>query len=305
MSMTDNFTSQRIKNQKYTNIISQYPLQRYKHHEGWIDNVIGKELIFSHRNTFYTTETFTEKFHMHNYYEIILYIKGNVEYINENTVITPSPYTVIWFKPGQMHTGKLLSASQYERYVLYLSTDFFSINNQVTPMIDFIVHSAGTHMALSGKKTTELLELLKKVESITKTDKPFAELVLKSLLIEFFYILDSEESNVLKGENLTENISKIKHYIDTNYSTITSIADVADRFFYSREHISRKFMQTFNISMAQYLSKRRITESLALLKTKSVADVAYTVGFHSQSAFINAFKKEMNCLPSEYKSKFK
>ena len=34
-------------------------------------------------------------------------------------------------------------------------------------------------------------------------------------------------------------------------------------------------------------------------------EVAYTVGFHSQSAFISAFKKNMQCLPSEYKIKRK
>lgn len=64
-------------------------------------------------------------------------------------------------------------------------------------------------------------------------------------------------------------------------------------------------MQSFNISIAHYLARRRITESLPLLEHMSVAEVAYTVGFHSQSAFISAFKKNMQCLPSEYKIKRK
>ena len=98
---------------------------------------------------------------------------------------------------------------------------------------------------------------------------------------------------------------RIKKYIDTYYSSIEGVSEIAAYFFYSREHLSRKFMQSFNISVAHYLSRCRITESLTLLKTMSVADAAYTVGFQSQSAYIQAFKKYMYCLPSEYKAQNK
>lgn len=305
MNMTNEFTKIRLKNKKYLKKISTFPLQRCLHKEGWIDTAVNHELIFSHRNTWYEHDTFTEKFHMHEYYELIFYIKGNIEYLNENTLISPSPYMVTWFKPGQMHTGRLLAPCQYERYVLYFSTDFFKMDDKITPLTDFMLHSNGTHMTLSEKKFGELLELLKKADNITQTDKPYGELVLKSLLIEIFYILNSQETSIQKGEVLTEAMGEIKRYIDANYASITSISDIADHFFYSREHLSRKFMQSFNISIAHYLSRRRITESLALLESMSVADVAYTVGFHSQSAFINAFKQNMQCLPSEYKLKLK
>lgn len=303
--MTDTFIKTRIHNKNYSKRIVNTPLQRYLHKEGWMDTAVGHELIFSHRNTWYEPDTFTEKFHSHEYYELIFYIKGNIEYLNENTRINSSPCMVTWFKPGQMHTGRLLAPSQYERYVLYFSTDFFKIDNKITPLTDFMLHSNGTHMTLSERKYEELLELLKKADAIAQTDKAYGELVLKSLLIEIFYILNSQETKIQKGEALTDIMGEIKRYIDTNYATINSISDIADHFFYSREHLSRKFMQSFNISIAHYLSRRRITESLALLERMNVADVAYTVGFHSQSAFINSFKQNMHCLPSEYKAKFK
>lgn len=303
MNMTNDFMSTRLQNKKYTEEVSSSPLRRYRHEEGWIDTAVDKELIFSHRNTWYVPETFTEKFHMHDYYELIIYIKGNIEYLNENTLISPSPYMVTWFKPGQMHTARLLAPSQYERYVLYLSPDFFNMHDKATPLIDFMMRPSGTHITLSEKKFEELLEILKKAEQVSGTDKPYGELVLKSLLIELFYILDSQETKIQEGEALTEAIGEVKRYIDANYASISSISDIADHFFYSREHLSRKFMQSFNISIAHYLSRRRITESLALLENMSVADTAYAVGFHSQSAFIDAFKKNMQCLPSEYKIK--
>jgi AraC-like DNA-binding protein len=270
-----------------------------------MDTAVDHTLIFSHRNTWYEPDTFTEKFHMHEYYELIFYVKGDIEYLVENTRIPSTSHMITWFKPGQMHTGRLLAPSKYDRYVLYFSADFFKIGDQVTPLIDFMQNTDGTHMTLSENKYEELLELLKKAESIAKSDLPYSELMLKSLLVEFFYVLNSDEASIQQGELLTDAMSEIKRYIDTNYASIRSIADIANQFFYSREHLSRKFMQTFNISIAHYLSKRRITESLPLLETASVADVSYAVGFRSQSAFITAFKRNMNCLPSEYKLKYK
>ncbi|MBQ2942441.1 MAG: AraC family transcriptional regulator [Clostridia bacterium] len=38
-----------------------------------------------------------------------------------------------------------------------------------------------------------------------------------------------------------------------------------------------------------------------MLNKMSGSHVAYSVGFKSQSAYIAAFKKNMGCLPSEYK----
>ncbi len=103
-------------------------------------------------------------------------------------------------------------------------------------------------------------------------------------------------------ETVEKTMEEIKQYIDKNFASINSVSDIAEHFFYSREHLSRKFMRFYHVSVAYYLSKRRIAESLVLLEEMSVADTAYAVGFHSQSSFIHAFKKHMQCLPSEYKA---
>ena len=300
-NFTKNFAQIRLQNKRYKNILSFTPPCRYLHREGWIDTVINNELIFSHRNTWYDHDTFTDQFHTHTFYELVFYIKGDVDYLNENIVIRPSPNMVTWTKPGTMHSARLLSPSQYERYVVYFSERFFDINGQITPLTDFINNSTGNHMVLSEKTFGQLLTLLKKACEISETDQPYTELVLKAIWVEIFYMLNSQKAKIQEGQAMTEAMAEVKRYIDANYASITSVSQIADHFFYSREHLSRKFMQAFNISVAHYLSRCRITESLTLLKTMSVADAAYTVGFQSQSAYIKAFKKYMYCLPSEYK----
>jgi AraC-like DNA-binding protein len=189
--------------------------------------------------------------------------------------------------------------------VLYFSQAFFSLGGQEYSMPDFLSQSFGTHMILPPNAYQELLDLLKKAESIANSKKPYTELLLKSILVEFFYRLDTLGQNIQIGKDLPGHAGEIKRYIDEKYATITSVEDIATQFFYTREHLSRKFKQAFGISVAEYLTRRRIMESLWLLEKTSIAEAAYAVGFRSQSAFISPFKNIMHCLPSEFKARNK
>lgn len=305
MSFTDNFTQHRLKFKNYVGQVSDKPLKCFEHIAGWIDTVVDNQLIFSHRDFMYDTNTFPDRLHSHDYYELVFYVRGHVRYITENTQTDGTPYLITWIKPGQPHACIILEPCYYERYAIYFSREFFSIGNQQYSMPDFISQSFGTHMILPKNIFHELLDLLKKAEQTIEARKPYAELVLKSILIEFFYLLDSQEQQIQTGKRLTGRAGQIKCYIDEKYASISSIGEIAEHFFYSREHLSRKFKQTFGVSVADYLSRRRIMASLPLLESMSIAEAAYAVGFHSQSAFINAFKSIMYCLPSEYKNQRK
>lgn len=114
-------------------------------------------------------------------------------------------------------------------------------------------------------------------------------------------MLNSPELLVEKGNAHTESMALVKKYIDMKYANIQSVLEVAEHFYYSREHLSRAFKSSYNISISEYLRNRRVVESTKLLSTISVAEAAYTVGFNNQSAYISAFKSHMGCLPSEYK----
>ena len=300
MPMTTQYLKTHQFQQSYTSH-TLTPCPRYTNKKGWTDIVVDDHLIYSHRDTYYTPKTFTEGLHTHDYYELLIYICGDVEYIRNNTLIKPTPYSVIWFLPGEMHTARLRSASRYERYVLYFSNDFFTHNGTVIPMTDFMQHHQSSALLPSHISADEISSLLQKADAATQTPAAFSGLLIKAYLTEIFGILNKPDLTITTGETLTEEIMKVKNYIDKKYAVIPSTTAIAEHFHYSREHLSRKFKDSFNISISDYLAKRRITESLSLLSQMRGADAAYAVGFRSQSAYISAFVKNMGCLPSEYK----
>lgn len=306
MEITQRYISRHLNDRKYTGKTDSLLLPGYKHKRGWTDIIVGNDLIFSHRNTYYTKENFTEGLHAHEYYELLVYISGNVEYINENRIIKPGSVSTIWFKPGQMHTARLIGASQYERYVFYFSRSFFEMNGRDTRITDFMEKPEnGFAICHSADNTAGILSLLRKADAAVTSQAPFSDILLRAYIVELLGLLNYESGVQQKDDRDTGAIADVRQYIDSEYATITSISEIAGKFYYSREHLSRKFRESYNISISKYISKRRVIETLGLLEKMNVADAAFAVGFRSQSAYIAAFKENIGCLPSEYKMKNK
>lgn len=258
---------------------------------GWTDTEIGSAMIFSHRTTSYTRESFREGMHSHDYGELIIYVGGDVEYIVGDAVYTPHSGCVVFVPPGTMHTARLRAPSVYERYVLYFFPDFFEYMGKAVPF----PAPVSVFLPPDGRYT----RILAAAEEALGGGECGA-LLAQAYITTLFGLLAAADAPADDAGTLTGELAEVKRYIDENYASIGSVSEVAARFFYSREHLSRRFRAHFNVTPSEYLAKRRVSASLALLESMSVADVCYAVGFGNQTSFIVAFRRIMGCLPSEY-----
>ena len=97
-------------------------------------------------------------------------------------------------------------------------------------------------------------------------------------------------------------INDAQRYLDAHFTENINIADVASRFFYTREHLSRLFRRYLNITITEYLAYRRISYSCQLMKSDAtLADICYQSGFNSLSTFIRTFKQVTGVTPSVYR----
>ena len=285
----------------YTNEIKKVGYTSFESCFGWMDYIIDDNLVYSHRKNEYTKQNFTEGLHVHDFYELIIYVNGNVDYVTDNYLVKPQPYSVVWFCPGQMHTATLISHSGYERYVLYFTEEFFELNNIAIPMTKFMNINNTNAFKPRVQYVEEIKKIIERIDQTLHSDLPYSGLLAKALIIELFDVFNKPDIGIAQHFASTNILMEIKNYIDNQYAEISSTVDVAEKFHYSREHISRIFKDMFNISISDYIAKRRVLESLPLLNEMLLSEVAYSVGFKSQSAYISAFAKNMGYLPSSYK----
>lgn len=100
-----------------------------------------------------------------------------------------------------------------------------------------------------------------------------------------------------------EVIRLIHDTIDTRYTENLKIQDFADRYFFTREYLSRLFKTEYGTGIYEYLTSVRMKRAEELLADPSVsiADIAARVGFSDSNYFSKAFRTWSGMTPSEWR----
>jgi AraC family transcriptional regulator len=70
-------------------------------------------------------------------------------------------------------------------------------------------------------------------------------------------------------------------------------------------HNSEKFRESIGISPYQYVIDERMNAACLMLtdSNKSITEICFTLGFSSQSAFTNLFRKKTGLSPTAFRAK--
>ncbi|MFC6602313.1 helix-turn-helix transcriptional regulator [Ectobacillus funiculus] len=99
-------------------------------------------------------------------------------------------------------------------------------------------------------------------------------------------------------------IYDIEKYLQANFDRDVKLQEIAERFYLSREYISRKFKQEFKENISDYIVKIRMNRAKALLKNKDfkIYEIAHMVGYQDDKYFRKVFKKVEGVTPNDYRS---
>lgn len=277
-------------------------VQRYRNHTGWEDAYIGEHLLFSHRRTDYSESMFPEKLHDHRFFEMNIYVCGQISYISGNQEMLPHKDDIILFPPGCMHTARLLDPGLYERYVFYFSPQLFS-SLAVAPLPAFFSQPHATFHRIQPQYRAEFCYLLEKLSALLQADEADAALLAYSYVLQLFHLIANRSTeNSSQIAEIPENVRALREYVDENFRTLSTVSEIAQHFYYSREYVSRLFRQYYNLHPSEYLVNRKIDYAKRLLREgKSVAFSFDASGFRSMSSFISAFRARTGMTPSEYR----
>lgn len=93
-------------------------------------------------------------------------------------------------------------------------------------------------------------------------------------------------------------------YIEANLHRKISMAEAADVALFSPAHLSRLFQFAYGMTPAEYIRRRRLTESVTALqdKSKTVLEIALDFGFEHEQSFTRAFSAEFGVTPGRYRA---
>lgn len=125
-------------------------------------------------------------------------------------------------------------------------------------------------------------------------------LLLKLIIIELFKCSENNvKSYEVKGNN---SISRGKKVLDENYKSNFNLKELADAAGMNKFYFLKIFKKEMGMSPKQYYLKLKIekAKSMITLGEMILTDIAYELGYSSQSHFCMHFKQQTGITPREY-----
>ena len=165
-------------------------------------------------------------------------------------------------------------------------------------------------MVLSGYNDFKYAQTALKYEAKDFLLKPVKIDELNSSLQNILISLDSENkeeaSFSIDPHNLKpERLSKLlENYLINNYSSITSINDISDKFGFTNEYLSKIFKKHIGETPLKYITKIRINKAKQLLLNQpelEIKKIGELVGYKDAFYFSRVFKSNVGLYPSDYR----
>lgn len=234
--------------------------------------------------------------HDHNFHQLVVGLIGSAEFEIEGSCGQVSPVKGCLVPAEQTHFYEgigtnnhliidlptqhpLLSSSMMDLNRVFEQPGYFNIDNNLKLFLSF---------------------LLKEVERYGD-DPNTADFLAFAFLHRLHERLFDQTVPIKQPDRVTLNMDRIDQFIAKNMAEKISVAQLSQVACMSESHFHIVFRNLVGTTPHQYLIQARLKEAYHLLQYSTIptTDIAEQVGFTSQSALTNAFKKYFQVTPGQ------
>ncbi len=150
--------------------------------------------------------------------------------------------------------------------------------------------------------SNELMDsTLKKIVETSTNSTNHKEFLLDLYAQEItFSLLNTKGAQDILASEFNNPIKRSIQLMKSNLKNNITVSEIAFDLNMSLPNFSSKFKKVIGITPNDYLKNLKLDEAKKLLKTESVTEVAYELGYENISHFINLFKKKFGLTPKQY-----
>ena len=250
--------------------------------------------------------------HAHPLCEVYYFIKGDGYYTVEGRDYPLSPGNILLLRDGEIHKLHISPDSPYERIAIHFPLD--EILGKESPFSAlralFLDRSpgCGNLFAPTGGDSAEFLSAcLSRICRPYPGDADFL-LRLKAHLPPLLAELNSmEDPSPLPATARREGnpvLPEIIDYINRHLTEIEGLAELEQRFFFSKSTLNRLFSESTGSTVWEYVILKRLHAARRmLLDGKSAALAAAACGFGDYSAFYRQYRRVFGESPRRERKK--
>jgi len=234
--------------------------------------------------------------HAHHFTEILYITRGKGTFIFSHEQVPVKEQDLIIINPHVEHTEK--SCHNHPLEYIAVGIEGFAFTTPDSPeQVTFLNYIEEKNIYLSY-----LEQLLEEAES----QQNDYELILRNIIeILLLKMLRKKNLNLEKisSQKISKDIAFTKNFIKQHFREKINLDILAKASHMNKYYLSHSFKKLVGLSPIEYLIDIRIRESKILLETTNypISDISNIIGFSSQSLFSQAFKRETNMTPSQYR----
>ena len=251
--------------------------------------IINDNITFKHAKGA-STETGNE---FHTFHEIIYFMDGDARFISENMQIPLKPNTLIII-PTETYHQFLINGSQddYHRCVFHFAN--------IPELSELINESMNTTLLIEMNQNFRFLFEHMIVLADQERSNTVNSIVMQSVLS--LILNEIAAKNYVHIEKIVpETISdRCTTYITNHITEPISVENIAKELNISVSHLAHSFKKQMNISIHQYILKKKLVIAHhKILDGTPATQAAIECGFNDYSGFYKQFKKMFNKTPSD------
>ena len=239
--------------------------------------------------------------HAHPHCEVFYFIKGEGYYTVEGRDYPLSPGNVLLLRDGEIHKLHISPDQPYERIAVHFPLD--TILEQSSPFAPlrglFLDRSpgCGNLFAPEGGDSAEFLAACFARICRPCHDNAEFDLRLKAhlppLLTELRNLREEQSPTVtVPHRERSAILPEIIDYINRHLTEIEGLAELEQRFFFSKSTLNRLFSESTGSTVWEYVVIKRLHAARRmLLDGKSAALAAAACGFGDYSAFYRQYRR--------------
>lgn len=268
---------------------------------------------YNHEKTGYLKEDFrlfhindrTKKefdYHYHDFHKIIVFLSGKVTYHIEGKAYHLKPRDILLVSQGAIHKPEIDPSVPYERYIFWIRDD---ISHQELNTCFQKANDRSFNLVRADSVLQERLrDLLPEIEHALRNEH-FGDDVLKGALFTQFMVyinrifLQTSTSPDKKSYSSDSQVEQLLKYINRNLTEDLSIDQLAERFYFSKYHMMRKFKNETGYTIHNYITSKRLLLARTLINQGTpVLKAAERSGFRDYTTFVRSYKKQFGKSPS-------
>lgn len=243
------------------------------------------------------------KAHKHDYFEINMILSGVCRVMIDNDIYTMSTDDVFAINP---HTNHELRGNDSVIVTIQFEQSIFEQNLPRPLHPQFLCNSKTQGDSEAFNSLRRLIAQLVKNNADQQTGYELRNWSLIYELMDLFYNnfrVKRSDAQDIKNHRYSVRISEITKIIREHYTENLSLTMLADMVHLSPPYLSKFFDQQFGMTFLSYLTQFRLSRAVHELTetSKNIEEISADNGFANSHAFVQAFKKEYNILPSVYR----